>query len=163
MDEKIYNRLLFHFVNSIIEAYKKLSGVTLSKPQIESTSAETFSFDGCVAMTSFKGGLSGRVGVALDEPIALKVSQGLTLEEQKKIDKNVLFSASEFLNIVGGIAFSSFNNEFREKRILPAPPSAFYGKGLRFVNFKVKGFNVLFSEPDGALRLNIVVLEERNG
>ncbi len=163
MDEKLYNRLLFHFVNSIIETYKKLSGVTLSKPQVEPTSAETFSFDGCVAMTSFKGGLSGRVGIALDEPIALKVSNGLTLENQEKINKDVLFSVSEFLNIVGGIAFSSFNNEFREKRILPAPPSAFYGKDLRFVNFKVKGFNVLFSESDGTLRVNMVVVEERNG
>ncbi len=163
MDEKLYNRLLFHFVNSIIETYKKLSGVTLSKPQVEPTNTETFSFDGCVAITTFKGGLSGRVGVALDESIALKISNGITLESKEKINETVLFSISEFLNIVGGIAFSSFNNEFKEKRVLPAPPSAFYGKELRFINLKVKGFNVLFSEPDGVLRLNIVVLEERNG
>ncbi len=163
MDEKIYNRLLFYFVNSVMENYREISGSTLGKPQIEDTKEEALVCNGCVALLSFKGKFSGRVVIVLTEAIAQKITEGLTMEKCEKISQTVLFSVAEFLNIVTGRALSLFNNEFKEMRILPSPPSVFYGKELKFVNFKIKGFNVVFSEDGGIFKLNIGIMEDKNG
>jgi len=163
MDEKAYTRLLYYFINSVLENYKTIAGETLGKPQIENTKEEEFRHRGYVALVSFKGEMAGRAVIGVSDAIALKVAKGLTMEDVDEVSQTVLFSLAEFLNIVGGRAISLFNNEFKDKRIFPSPPSAFYGNNLRFVNFKVKGFNVVFPGEDGDFKLNIVVTEEKNG
>ncbi len=161
MDEKMYNKLLLYFINTVITSWNKITGESLGKPKIEKIKDNTFLFSGYVGMTSFGGGASGRILLALDDELAILVSKGLIGTAPEGV-ADITFSIAEFLNVVAGNAISLFNNEGLEKRILPSPPSAFYGKDLKFMNFKVKGFNTVFPVEDKAIKLNIVLEEGKN-
>ncbi len=161
MDERMYNRLLLYFINTTITSWNKITGESLGKPRIEKMKDNTFLFSGYVGMISFGGGASGRVLLALDEELAILVSKELMGIEPEGVT-DITFAIAEFLNIVTGNAISLFNNESLVKRILPSPPGAFYGKDLKFMNFKVKGFNTVFPVKDKAIKLNIVLEEGKN-
>jgi len=161
MDNKIYNKLLYYFTNSIIKVWGKLTDVPIGKPRIENVTGEAFTFTGYVSTASFGGGVSGRVIVALNEECASVIGSVLSGKGQNNTTSEILFSLAEFLNIINGNAVSSFNNEFEDKRIILSPPSAVYGKNLRFINFKIKGFNVVFPAGKNEIILNLVISEEK--
>ncbi len=161
MDDKIYSKLLYYFTNSIIKIWGKLIEEPIGKPQVENIKGEVFIFTGYVSIASFGGGISGRVIIAMNEELAYSIKDVLLGESHDKNIKETLFSLAEFLNIVNGNAISSFNDEFEDKRIILSPPSAMYGKNLKFVNFKIKGFNVVFPVGENKIILNLVVSEEK--
>lgn len=161
--EDLYNSLLKYFINATITVWNSFIKTPMGKPYVEKAEENVFLFSGYVGVMSFAPALSGRIIIAMDDPVALKVRDAFLDDEveDSKVD-TTLFSVAEFTNIVGGNTFSVFNNNFEKYRISPSPPSAFYGKNIKFINFKVKGFNVIFPIEDKKLVLNMVILGDKN-
>jgi len=157
--QKVNERIMMSFLKSVTDVYSDLIGENIKTSGLEKLAKNFVVIDGVSTIVPFTGKFSGRMLLAMDKKMAIKIHNILTEENVRELTDDVLFTVAEIGNMVAGNAVTKINNEI-EGRIRLAPPNVFSGNNMSFINFKVNIYNVLFETPNGSIKLNVAFKEE---
>jgi DNA-binding NarL/FixJ family response regulator len=110
---------------------------------------------GLAVIMGITGGMSGRLILDTTREVACRLCGMMNAEEYALEDDFVLFSMSEFLNILSGNAITKINNRSRGLSLRLTPPSVFVGKRLNINSPKVKAGIIVMETAAGAVQLSV--------